>query len=190
MARDALALDEPLPGRQWTLRQLLQHRAGVPNYGGMAAYREAVARSDSPWPVADLLERAGSALDFAPGAGWAYSNIGYLFVRELIEETTSTEIGEAMQRLVFGPLHLGSVRLARSPEDLDQTVWGNPNRYHPGWVYHGLLMGTAVDAARLVDGLFTGGLLPAPLVETMRTPHPLGGALAIGLGRARAMGLG
>ena len=46
VARGALELDEVLPGRPWTLRQLLQHRAGVSNYttGRLPAYREAVAR--------------------------------------------------------------------------------------------------------------------------------------------------
>ena len=36
LVRDGrLALDEPLPGRPYTLRQLLQHRAGLTDYGRM-----------------------------------------------------------------------------------------------------------------------------------------------------------
>ncbi len=89
LVRDArLQLDRPLPNRPFTLRQLLAHRAGVTNYGGLAAYGEAVERGDEPWPISVLLERAHAArLRYPPGQGWAYSNIGYLFVRELIEET-------------------------------------------------------------------------------------------------------
>src|SRR3954453_22274379 len=43
-----LTLDTPLAGRRYTLRQLLQHRAGVPDYGALAAYHDAVASVHSP----------------------------------------------------------------------------------------------------------------------------------------------
>ena len=43
LVRDGqLALDEPLPDRPYTLRQLLQHRAGLTEYGRLPAYHEAV----------------------------------------------------------------------------------------------------------------------------------------------------
>ena len=38
-----LTLDTPLAGQRYTLRQLLQHRAGVPDYGSLADYHDAVA---------------------------------------------------------------------------------------------------------------------------------------------------
>jgi len=42
LVRDGqLALDEPLPDRPYTLRQLLQHRAGVADYGKLSAYHDA-----------------------------------------------------------------------------------------------------------------------------------------------------
>ena len=45
LVRDGqLALDEPLANRPYSLRQLLQHRAGVTNYGELPAYHDAVAR--------------------------------------------------------------------------------------------------------------------------------------------------
>jgi D-alanyl-D-alanine carboxypeptidase len=52
-------LGERLGGRPYTLRQLLQHRAGVPNYGNFASYHEAVRRGDKPWEIGELLERVG-----------------------------------------------------------------------------------------------------------------------------------
>jgi len=149
VARGAWALDGPLPGRRWTLRQLLQHRAGVPNYGRLAAYHEAVARGGEPWTVDDLLERVGTELDFSPGAGWSYSNVGYFLVRQLIEETMDAEIRGALQRLIFDPLDRGSARLANEPGDLDRTAWGNSVGYHPGWVYHGLVIGTPAGCTRI-----------------------------------------
>jgi CubicO group peptidase (beta-lactamase class C family) len=48
VADGCLALDAPVAGRPFTLRQLLQHTVGVPDYGGLRAYHEAVARNDPP----------------------------------------------------------------------------------------------------------------------------------------------
>src|SRR5262249_30617657 len=68
VGRGKLALAEPLPERSYTLRQLLQHTAGLADYGGIKDYHDAVARGDEPWPVALLLKRsAGERLRFAPG---------------------------------------------------------------------------------------------------------------------------
>ncbi len=65
-----LTLDEPLAGRPYTLRHLLQHRAGVADYGPLANYHQAVAAGDDPWPASVLLERTDAArLRYEPGRG-------------------------------------------------------------------------------------------------------------------------
>lgn len=191
VAQDRMGLDEALPGRPYSLHQLLQHTAGVPSYSRLDSYSKAVERGEEPWLLDDMLERAGAdQLDFAPGKGWAYSNVGYLFVRQLIERALGTDIGAAMQRLVFGPLGLHSVTLAREPGDLDATAWGDPNRYHPGWVYHGLLIGTASDAVRLLDGTMSGRLLPPDLLDRMKSGLSLGDGLPGRPWETTAYGLG
>ena len=80
---ELLELDAPLPGKPFTLRQLLQHRTGLPDYGKLRSYHEAVARGDVPWPRDRLLaEVEADRLEFAPGTGWTYSDIGYMLVGE------------------------------------------------------------------------------------------------------------
>jgi CubicO group peptidase (beta-lactamase class C family) len=191
VAREKLALDAPLAGRPFTLRQLLQHTAGVPDYGGLAAYHEAVARSDEPWSTHELLRRADAeTLLFPPGRGWAYSNVGYLIVRRLIEDAAGEEIDAALQRLVFTPLRVPGVRLARVPSDLGVTAWGNEAGYHPGWVYHGLLIGTPGEAALFLDRLLSGPLLPPALLDAMAEPYPLGGPMQRRPWRTPGYGLG
>src|ERR1035441_599658 len=54
MEEGLIDLDELRPGKPFTLRQLLQHSAGVPEYGKLQAYHDAVSRSDSPWSRARL----------------------------------------------------------------------------------------------------------------------------------------
>ena len=176
VADSRLSLDAPVAGHPFTLRHLLQHRAGLPDYGGLAAYHEAVAARETPWARDLLLRRvhAGKLL-FQPGLGWAYSNIGYLLVRDLVEAAAGKQLGPALEALVLAPLGIEDAMVAHEPADMAATGWGNPAGYHPGWVYHGLLVGPAASAAALLHRLLGGGLLPAPLLSEMLSPHPVGG---------------
>ena len=175
LVRDGLiGLDEPVEGKTYTLRHLLQHRSGLPNYGGLHAYHEAVGRSDDPWPVPELLTRLGAErLRYPAGEGWDYSNIGYLVVGQLIETLTGTDLNAALQRLVLTPLGIGSTRIARERVDLRHVTMGSAEGYHPGWVYHGLLVGTVADTAILLDRLLEGSLLTPTLLREMLTPFVL-----------------
>jgi CubicO group peptidase (beta-lactamase class C family) len=180
LVRDGgLALDTPLDGQPYTLRQLLQHRAGVADYGPLAAYHDAVARDDDAWPVAELLARTNATRQvYPPGEGWAYSNIGYLFVRRLIEQTTGQDLGAALTTLVLRPLGVERARLAMRREDLAGVAMGQSRGYDPRWVYHGLLIGPLADAAWLLHRLMTGPFLPAELRRAMLARHPVGGPIA------------
>ncbi|MFC2998351.1 serine hydrolase domain-containing protein [Falsiroseomonas tokyonensis] len=178
VAEQRLRLDAPLRGRPFTLRQLLQHRAGLRCYGTLAAYHAAVAAGEAPWQAEAMLRQVDAdTLAYAPGQGWGYSNIGYLLVRTLVEELTGAALGPALERLVFGPLGISGVTVAQAPEDLDATAWGNARRYHPGWVYHGLLVGPPGSAALLLHRLLGTDFLPSELVAAMQLAHPLGGAI-------------
>ena len=180
LVRDGrLTLDTRLPGRPYTLRQLLQHRAGLTDYSRLAAYHDAVARREDAWSTSELLERADAdTLVYPPGEGWLYSNIGYFFVRRLIEETAGEELGAALARLVLRPLGVEHARLARHREDLADVLMGQTRDYDPRWVYHELLVGPLQEATLLLDRLMTGHLLPADLLAAMLLPHPVGGPVA------------
>lgn len=206
LVRDGrLQLDAAMPGKRFTLRQLLQHRAGVPNYGGLAAYHRDVAADREPWPVADLLRAVDAdMLRFEPGKGWDYSNVGYLFVRQTIEQACDSDLDRALRQLVFVPLGVEGPRVALARNDLADVTMGEVTSYHPGWVYHGLAVGRIADAALVLDRLLTGDLLPALLKTAMSEAHPLGGpidgrpwqtagyglGLMIGTGRAQQHVLG
>ena len=178
VADGRLTLDQPLAGRPYNLRQLLQHRAGLPCYGGLEAYHAAVKKGEEPWPEDELWARAkADELRFSPDSGWHYSNIGYLRVRQLVEEASGLSLQAALQQLVFAPLGITGVGVARTPEDLDRCAWGNKTGYHPGWVYHGLLVGPARDAVDLLRNILAGALLPAELLTRMTRPHRLDGVV-------------
>lgn len=172
-----LQLDEPVAGKPYTLRHLLGHRAGLRCYGTLRAYHEAVASGEPPWPVTELLRRVDAGtLDYEPGRGWGYSNVGYLLVRHLVEAAAGLSIDNALEELVFRPLDVRGITLARTPADLDATAWGNARRYYPEWVYHGLLVGPAGSAALFLHRLLAGQLLPPDLLLAMQGAHQVDGS--------------
>jgi CubicO group peptidase (beta-lactamase class C family) len=185
LVRDGkLRLDQPLPRRPYTLRQLLQHRAAVGNYGELPTYHLAVERNEDAWPASEMLARCNADRPlYAPGSGWAYSNIGYFHVRQLIEQTSGNGLDTALGHLVLFPLGIAGVRLAQQRQDF-------AGRYDPNWVYHGLLMGPLRQAALLLQRLLTGELLPQPLRSAMLDRYPVGGPIAGRPWKTPSYGLG
>ncbi|MBZ6075091.1 serine hydrolase domain-containing protein [Microvirga puerhi] len=176
VAKGLLTLDEPVSSKGYTLRHLLQHRAGLPDYGGLSAYHEAVERQDLPWTFAEIADRCDAErLRYEPGHGWAYSNIGYALVARLIKETSRTRLDSALRGLVFDPLTIESARVAENAADLQGVQMGQADWYHPGWVYHGLVVGTVADAALLLDRLLSTQFLSVELLEELRSAHFLPG---------------
>ena len=156
----SIDLDNPVVGKPFTPAQLLRHEAGLPDYGSLAGYHDDVEAGRLPWTV-DTLIRATDAdrLRYEPGQGWAYSNIGYWHVARLIEEASNQPLADALVDLVFIPAKLSTARLAKTVDDLANVNMGDAPDYHPGWVYHGLIVGTALDAARLLRRLLEGALV-------------------------------
>lgn len=180
LVRDGLiGLDERVPEGPFTLRQLLRHEAGLADYSELADYHTAVARHETPWSAAEMLQRLDATrLRYAPGDGWRYSNVGYLFIARLIARVTGLRLEEALTQRVFAPLGLSRIRLATTRADLAYVNMGAASTYDPGWVYHGLLVGPLVEAALCLDRLLDGHLLPQSLLREMQTVRTLGGPIA------------
>ena len=137
LARDgALRLDDRLPGRPYSLRLLLQHRAGLADYGGLKRYHDAVSRDEAAWPYQALLQEADAErLRYEPGQGWDYSNIGYLLARQHLEALCGENLDALLRRLVFDPLGIAGPRVAFTRSDLDGVTLGSVSSYDPQWVY-------------------------------------------------------
>ncbi|WP_244212695.1 serine hydrolase domain-containing protein [Rahnella woolbedingensis] len=171
-------LNNCIDGEAYTLRQLLNHTAGLPDYGALKTYHEAVAAGENPWPREKLLSAAlARGMLFAPGAGWAYSNIGYMLAREHIEAASGLSFAKLVADIITTPLRLTSIAPVTTREEFAQLHCEAAGKYPPGWVYHGCLAGNVRDAARLLHGLFTGKLLSAASMAEMQVTIPLGGAL-------------
>lgn len=171
-----------------TLRQILSHSSGLPDYGGLTAYHEAVKTTPGvPWSPEAFLEVASQqGLLFDPGQGWSYSNIGYLALKLLLEKVTGRSMQNHLDELFFTPLGLKHTFVAASLADVTgltpgyTSIFGDKledmsQRYHPGWVSHGVVVSTAAELATMMHALITGRIVDLTLVEQMAQPvHSLG----------------
>jgi D-alanyl-D-alanine carboxypeptidase len=173
-----LSLDERVPGHPFTLRQLLQNRAGVGDYGGLKEYHEAVARADTPWSDDEVFRRVPPGkLLFPPGEGWSYSNVGYLILRRVIEKAFGAGLDRVLSELLFAPLAISNARLAQSADEMASVALPPPHPYHPNWAFHGFVIGPAREAALLLHRLLEGSFLSPSSRAALLDKHPLGGAL-------------
>jgi D-alanyl-D-alanine carboxypeptidase len=162
-----------------TLRQLLLHTSGLPDYGTLPEYEAAVtARPGEAWSDDEFLARAlAHGRGFEPGAGWAYSNTGYLLVRRAIDEAVGLE--RALREEIVEPLGLRDTRWALAVSDLDGLEPGEARGlggdvqgvYDPKWVAHRTLVSTAEEVLAFWRALLAGALAP---LDELLTAVPVG----------------
>jgi D-alanyl-D-alanine carboxypeptidase len=91
-----------------TVRQMLNHTSGLPDYTGSRAFVEQ-AREDprgfvSPATIVDWVR--ADPLEFAPGSRYEYSNTDNIVIGLIVEAVTGRSYGSALQEIVFGPAKL------------------------------------------------------------------------------------
>jgi D-alanyl-D-alanine carboxypeptidase len=178
-------------GGSITVRQLLDHTSGLPDYTRVPA---AWAVLDRP-PVDQraLVVAAGRAPPlFAPGRGQEYSNTDYALLGLLVERVTGRRLEEVVERRVLVPLGMTSASLWASRAREEPLVHGYVHGTDAtgwdltwGWAAGGLVT-DAVDVDRFFAGLFAGDLLPPRIVDEMAEPAAgaLGAWSGYGLGLA------
>jgi CubicO group peptidase (beta-lactamase class C family) len=113
-----LGLDDPLSryvpefdtgGRMVTIRQLLNHTAGIPEHTtqpGFFAKLAPLNLSD-----AELLQLvSGKPFDFEPGTAWRYSNTNYYLLGMVVAKAGGRPYAAFMQDEFFTPLGLAQTR--------------------------------------------------------------------------------
>jgi D-alanyl-D-alanine carboxypeptidase len=166
-----------------SLRHLLNHTGGIPDYGGIRAYHDGVKSSPTrPWSFDEFAAQTfDKGLWFEPGRGWAYSNPGYMLLKRLAEEVTGASYQTLIFERVVRPLGLERTFVAEAIDDLARLAPGTSSTlsadgsprdvrayYHPGWVSHGVLASTASDLVRFLDRLFRGELLSRHSLAQMK----------------------
>jgi D-alanyl-D-alanine carboxypeptidase len=182
-------------GDRIPVRELLMHTSGLFDYlddpRPFAPYLTLDFRHF--WTPRQLVRIAVSHPPlFAPGAGFSYSNTGYILLGLIAERAGGERLAVQLRRRIFAPLHLSTTRLPASQglgqprargffrvdgglEDvtaISQSVFGAA----------GGLVSTSRDVGRFYRGLVTGRLLPPGLLWAMTDTVPRAPGLAYGLG--------
>lgn len=176
-----------------TVRQLLNHTSGLPNFDDdLLAFFEPYRRNPAHRSELGPGEVLALALErprlFAPGEGWAYTGSNYQALGLLVEETTGMPLREELKRRIFDPLGLDATDLpaqtwpvpglARQYLPADNPLFPGPG---PGpvdateldlpfnWAGGGIVS-SGRDLARFLQALLGGALLPDDLrAEMLRT---------------------
>jgi CubicO group peptidase (beta-lactamase class C family) len=102
----------PAWGRDITIRQLLNHTSGLPDYEELM---EAAERGGAPAWTAErqiqdeevlALLRAAKQGRFAPGTSWSYSNSGYVVLALVVARVSGQRFPDFLHRRVFAPLRM------------------------------------------------------------------------------------
>lgn len=174
-----------------TIRQLLGHTSGIPDY--VAVLADAIHGSEldrmRAWTPDQLIGlAAGIPRRFPPGASWAYANTNYVLLGSIVERVTGDALGRQLAHRILEPLELrstsfpvGSSTIGESmargyapPLGPHGTIVDGPPRdvtvLDPSWAWAaGALISTLDDLTRFFRGLLRGRLLPPALLDEMVT---------------------
>lgn len=167
-----LKLDEPLaavlPGAghasEVTIRQLLMHTSGIPNYLDAAFADGSVAHRTTP--AAIVAATAQKPLAFKPGSQYGYSNTGYVLLGLVVEKLSGTPLAAYEAAHIFGPAGMTNTSIGE-PQSGAGTATGYVeakaiplHALDASWLYaDGDIVATPSDVARFDIALMRGSLV-------------------------------
>lgn len=100
--------DFPDYGRAITVRQLLNHTSGLPDYEDLWDAKHPGISADKEPQIHDaevlqVLEEQRAGL-FPPGSKWQYSNGGYVLLGLIVEKASGKSFPDFLRRRIFEPL--------------------------------------------------------------------------------------
>ncbi len=175
-----------------TLRHLMLHTSGIPDYIGLMAEAGADLedRTKADEAVAALVKVA--ALEFTTGTKWAYSNSNYFLLSEVVERVAKQPLADFARERIFEPLGMARTHIHA---DCTQIV---PNRAlsyskgpRGGWVWNfsnweqtgdGAVFTTVGDLFLWARNFTDGKVGGERLLAAMREPGKLDDGTAIEYG--------
>jgi D-alanyl-D-alanine carboxypeptidase len=177
-------------GTKITVRQLLQHTSGLPDYADALDFLKTAAGFEAnrfrsltaPKLAATAMKYRPS---FPPGTGWRYSNTNYLLAGMIMKKVTGNDWQDEVQRRIIAPLGLrntyaphafpylpgphalGYQRFASDEPAIDATVMS------PSWAdAAGAIISDTADVNTFLRALLGGRLLRPAQLRQMQTTVP------------------
>jgi len=200
-----ITLDEPietyLPGllkgegidaTKITVRQLLQHTSGLPEYHDTLVFEKDIFQvKDNYYSHRDLLDVAlGKPAAFEPGSQFTYTNTNYIVLTLLAERLEHRPFAEQIDKRIVEPLGLSRTYYpGPGEEDIRGThphgyhrntpteEWKDITRIDPSWAGGaGAMISTPSELTKFIQATFDGTLLNQDSITEMKktvdTDHP------------------
>ncbi len=199
-----IALDDPITKyfedtpkfwKKITVRHLLTHTSGIPDYtGGDVNYRSDY-NEDALLKILMKLKP-----EFSPGEKWNYSNSGYMLLGFLIRKVTGKFYGDVLEERVFGPLGMTTAQVISEAQIIPNRAAGyevdKDKLKNQDWVSptlnttaDGALYLTVLDMARWDEGQYGTKLLQPESFTKMWTPVMLNNQTSYPYGFGWRLGL-
>jgi len=144
--------------KQITLRLMVQHRSGIPNFTDYPGFWE-----NPPKTNKETLELAlDLTADFEPDEDYGYSNTNYLLLRDLIDKVVGYSHRQYIKEEILIPLELNNTFSSLSEVDINDVMSGYYVGYEPDLktVEQGMLA-TAEDVGIFLRALNDGSVFEA-----------------------------
>ncbi len=114
-----------LPYAGVTIRHLLNHTSGIPDYDEYALDVEKYFGSKKVLHNKDLLDilvRLKPPLQFKPGEKFSYSNTGYVILASIVTKVSGLEFNEFMTENIFRPLSMTRTRMFNTQREKGEKI--------------------------------------------------------------------
>lgn len=179
-----------------TVRRMLQHSAGLPDYVGLMSYTGQAPENVTGDADALRVINAGVPLNFVPGSEASYSNTGYFLAGQLVQRLSGQTLDAFLKKRLFAPLGMQATHVRT---DHTQVVPQRATAYAPGaqgfvidmsnWnqAGDGAVQSNMHDLALWEAELIHPRVVPPQVIEWMQTPGRLtsGQATEFGMGWIR-----
>ena len=174
---------EGIDGSRITVRQLLQHTSGLPDFDETLVGTTDVFQYRHHYVTPrDVLDSALSKpAQFEPGAQWKYTNTNYLVLGMLVERVSQRPVGEQIDERIVKKLGLSHTYF---PAPGDRSIKGtHPQGYHlsaegkleditemdPTWGWAaGAMVSTPSELNTFFQAVFDGRLLTQASIDEMK----------------------
>jgi CubicO group peptidase (beta-lactamase class C family) len=184
-----------------TIRHLLNHISGLPDYEKLLVGDVVFSSSKSPPAVREysakdaltILSRQ-QELRFSPGAKFEYSNSGYVVLGQIVERASGQRFAEFLRENIFKPLAMNDTLVVDERKQKPARLalgYGKKNgewtdiTYSPLNAIYGEdnVVTTIEDMYKWDQALYTDRLVSRAMLDMAFTPgHPAAGASTYGFG--------
>ncbi len=171
----------PAWARSVTIRHLLNHTSGMPDYVGLGLEHAGLSNDE----VYKALLRQDS-LDFRPGEQFSYSNSGYVLLAMIIEKVSGESYAAFLKKHILDPLAMHDTFVF---DRVDAPIagrargygrFGEPDDYNLLTVGEGGVYSSVEDLFRWDQALYSGRLVrQSTLAEAFRKPTLNNGSLSM-----------